>query len=117
MAALDHVDGVDLEPPHVLHEGHQGRGREPPRPRPSQVLALQEESGHGTAAEERGGHGSGPLTVQCSCRVATTGARPRGPAPSSWFARLPEARTLQRELAGYGDYAARARYRLLAGLW
>ena len=58
VGALDHVDGVDLEPPDVLHEGQQGGGGEPAGPRPREVLAGQEEGGHGAAAEGGSGHDS-----------------------------------------------------------
>ena len=56
VGALDHVDGIDLESPDVLHEGEQGGGGEPPGPRPREVLAGQEEGGHGAAADDGSGH-------------------------------------------------------------
>jgi len=57
MTPLDHVDGVDLEPPHVLHEGDERAGGEGPRPRPDEVLAGQEQPGDGPAREGRRAHG------------------------------------------------------------
>jgi len=52
VGAIEHVDGVELEPAHVFHEAAEPSGGEAGRSRPVEVLALEEKRGDG--AERNG---------------------------------------------------------------
>ena len=56
MGPVQHVDRVDLEAAHILDEAQEARGGEPVLARAVEVLALEEERGHGVERNAAGAH-------------------------------------------------------------
>src|SRR4030095_13432934 len=63
VGAVEHIDGVELDPADVLHEPPQARRGEGGRVRPGEVLALEEERGDGAQRNARAWHAAELIIV------------------------------------------------------